>query len=133
MKITSATYYAIVASSQLSVAGNGATISCKQLAKLGELPERFLLQILRQLVDHGLLESLRGVDGGYRLAKPAQSITLLDIVNATGANSELHLPPMAELDGDSRKSLHSAITNVYNATQEELRSIKLADLRPRVA
>jgi hypothetical protein len=46
------------------------------------MPERFLLQILRVLVTHGILRSTRGVDGGYALTKPADQISLLEVIEA---------------------------------------------------
>ena len=66
------------------------------------MPERFLLQILRNLVTANLLRSTRGVDGGYLLAVPARDISLLDIVEAIEGKEEssaelLSVLPKAEL------------------------------------
>lgn len=80
MRLSQATQYALVALTQLSTAGP--PIPCSALAKRGPMPERFLLQVLRTLVNAGLLKSTRGVDGGYRLAKAAGEITLADVVCA---------------------------------------------------
>jgi len=46
------------------------------------MPPRFLHQILRSMVTHGILRSTRGLDGGYSLARPISSVTLLDIVES---------------------------------------------------
>ncbi len=48
----------------------------------GQMPERFLLQILRSLVTHGILSSTRGVDGGYALERPVEQISLLEVIEA---------------------------------------------------
>ena len=47
------------------------------------IPERFLLKILKPLVSAGVLDSLKGPNGGgYRLAKAANKVTLLEVVEA---------------------------------------------------
>ena len=82
MKLSRTIAYAIHATLQLSSGERGVPIPCSQLATEGQMPERFLLQILRSLVTRGLLCSTRGVDGGYYLARPADQISLRDIVEA---------------------------------------------------
>lgn len=68
------------------------------------MPERFLLQVLRTLVNEGLLKSTRGVDGGYRLAKPASQISLLDIVEAVDGPIQPELPQIAGLTPSSQRA-----------------------------
>ena len=46
------------------------------------MPERFLLQILRDLVTHGILHSTRGVEGGYTLDRRPEDVSLLDVIEA---------------------------------------------------
>ena len=46
------------------------------------MPERFLLQVLRNLVTHGVLQSSRGVEGGYFLGRYSAGISLLEIIEA---------------------------------------------------
>ena len=45
-------------------------------------PERFLLQVLRSLVTHGILRSARGVDGGYSLTRPPEEVSVLEVIEA---------------------------------------------------
>jgi len=47
-----------------------------------EVPDRYLTQILANLVAEGLLKAVAGPDGGYSLARSPESITLLDVVQA---------------------------------------------------
>ena len=68
MRLSRASAYALGAVLQLAHAPAGMPVPCSQLAKHGQMPERFLLQVLRNLVNHGILVSTRGVDGGYALA-----------------------------------------------------------------
>ena len=57
-------------------------VPCSQLAAEGHMPERFLLQILRHLVTHGILHSTRGVEGGYTLERKPEQVSLLDVIEA---------------------------------------------------
>lgn len=82
MKISRTVAYAVQALSQIAQDRSGLPIPCSQLASEGHMPERFLLQILRHLVTHGILHSTRGVDGGYSLDRPADEISLLDVIEA---------------------------------------------------
>lgn len=65
MKLSRSVGYALQATLQLACADGTAPVPCSRLAAEGKMPERFLLQILRNLVAHGILASTRGVDGGY--------------------------------------------------------------------
>jgi Rrf2 family protein len=84
MKLSSTNTYALHATLLLARSEPGIPVPCKQLASQGKLPERFLLQILRQLVKAKILRSTCGVAGGYYLARPTSQITLDDIVAASG-------------------------------------------------
>ena len=57
--------------------------------------DKFVLQVMRLLVLAGIVTIRRGVQGGYTLAKPANKITLLEIVQAIdgpiGANGDVVL------------------------------------------
>lgn len=59
-----------------------APVSTAQLATSYDLPPTYLNKQLQALVRAGLLESLPGARGGFRLARPAEEITLMDVVAA---------------------------------------------------
>ena len=54
------------------------------LADKTKVPANYLAKVLQQLAGGGLLRGRRGVGGGYTLARPSESITLLEIVNVVG-------------------------------------------------
>ena len=97
MRMSRSTAYAVSAVLQLANAPPGMPVPCSRLAKVGEMPERFLLQILRTLVNHGLLKSTRGVDGGYSLTRPVTEISLLQIFEATEGPLTSSIPPLDSL------------------------------------
>jgi Rrf2 family protein len=92
------------------------------------MPERFLLQVLRQMVNHGLLKSTRGVDGGYCLLRPAREITLLHIMEATDGPMTSELPPMEGMAEGSRRRLVSVVQEITRAASERLSKTSLDDL-----
>lgn len=54
----------------------------RRIAEFFDLPEPYLAKALKQLVAAGILTSVPGVSGGYRLARPADRITALEVVQA---------------------------------------------------
>jgi Rrf2 family protein len=99
MKFSHATFYGIAAMLHLAEANGQVPIPCSQIARAGNMPDRFLLQVLRTLVTRGLLHSTRGVDGGYYLARPAREISLREIVAAF----DNPLEPLLPLVGDKAR------------------------------
>lgn len=53
-----------------------------EIAENQEIPRHFLSKILQQLVKDGLLESMKGPNGGFKLSKKPEKITLLQIIKA---------------------------------------------------
>ena len=76
MKLSRTVRYAVQAAVQLAQSDPAQPVPCSRLAADGHMPERFLLQILRSLVTHGILRSSRGVDGGYVLDRSADDVSL---------------------------------------------------------
>lgn len=129
MRMSRASAYAISAVLQLTDTPPKVPIPCSQLAKTGEMPERFLLQVLRNLVNHGLLKSIRGVDGGYYLLRPADEITLLSIVEATDGPLEPIVPPLDGIPEASRVHLHRLLKDITADACRRMAAVKLTDLR----
>lgn len=130
MRISRAATYGILAAIQLSESSASPPIPCSQLAQLGDMPERFLLQVLRSLVNEGILKSTRGVDGGYRLAKPLPQITLLEIVEAIDGPVQPDLPQINGLAPQSQRRLADALAGIAEDAKRRLGEITLAQLKP---
>jgi Rrf2 family protein len=128
MRLSRAAVYAIRASLQLAETPSGEPIPCSRLARAGEMPERYLLQVLRQMVNHGLLKSTRGVDGGYCLQRSAREISLLHVVEATDGPVTSDLPPMDGMPEWSQKRLIRVVQDMTRAVSEQLAKTSLADL-----
>ena len=92
------------------------------------MPERFLLQILRNLVNHGILKSTRGVDGGYSLLRPAEEISILDIIEAIDGPMHTDMSLSEGLSQESQQRLKGALEEITTTTRDQLMSIKLSQL-----
>ncbi|MDX1945325.1 MAG: Rrf2 family transcriptional regulator [Pirellulaceae bacterium] len=130
MKLSRTVAYAVRATLQLAELEAHGPVPCSRLASEGKMPERFLLQILRNLVTHGILRSTRGVDGGYALIRPADQISLLEVIEAIDGPYDSGVEVGDGLSEDSRHKLTSALSQVTTTTRKQLEAIKLSALLP---
>jgi Rrf2 family protein len=128
MKLSRTVAYAVQATLQLAKNSSNMPVPCSQLASDGNMPERFLLQILRNLVTHGILRSTRGVDGGYTLVRPPSEVSLLEVIEAIDGplNSDSNLGDV--LSEDSHDKLQGALSEVTATARQQLEAIKLSQL-----
>jgi len=87
LELTKRADYAIRAVLALSRATDGERLSVRRIAADERVPERFLPQVMGDLVRAGLVEGTVGRSGGYQLAKPAAEISLLEVVEAVEGDS----------------------------------------------
>jgi Rrf2 family protein len=82
VRVSAKTDYAIRAALELAAAEDDKPVKGERIATAQAIPLRFLENILMQLRHAGLVESRRGAEGGYRLARPAAEVTLADVIRA---------------------------------------------------
>ena len=82
ISVTSKSRYAVVAMAELARSSDGAPVPIAQIAERREMPVQFLEQLFSTLRRAGLLNSQRGVKGGYTLARAPEDITVLEVVQA---------------------------------------------------
>jgi Rrf2 family protein len=80
ISITSKSPYALAALVELHRFGDRAPVPIAELARRRDIPVQFLEQLFATLRRGGALRSQRGVKGGYSFARPAEEITVLDLV-----------------------------------------------------
>lgn len=80
MKVTYKGDYSLKAILSLALHYNKGVLPIQELAKKGDIPFKFLEQILLTLKKGGFVESKRGVDGGYFLARPPETITVGEVI-----------------------------------------------------
>ena len=80
MRVSAKVDYALRAMLELAAAGG--LVKGEQLASSQAIPRKFLESILLQLRHEELVASQRGVEGGYQLARPADAISVADVIRA---------------------------------------------------
>ena len=81
ISVTSKSRYAVVALAELARSGER-PVPIAQIAERRRMPVQFLEQLFTTLRRDGLLQSHRGVKGGYTLARPAEEIDVLEVVQS---------------------------------------------------
>jgi Rrf2 family protein len=88
--------HALAAVTELATLGDSERLKSSDLAALIRAPQPVLSKVLRALAHCGLVDGLKGHNGGYRLARPAADIRLVDVVAcATGVSVDELLPQCA--------------------------------------
>ena len=128
MKLSRTAGYAVQATLLLAQTNSQGPIPCSRLAAEGQMPERFLLQILRSLVTRGILESTRGVEGGYRLRRQPEQISLLDVIEAVDGPITVDVPKGDGISPDAQSRLSAALSDVVDVSKRQLAAIKLSNL-----
>jgi Rrf2 family protein len=80
ISITSKSPYAVEALVELHLRGAGKPVPIPELARRRDIPVQFLEQLFATLRRAGILRSQRGVKGGYAFARPAEEVTVLEVV-----------------------------------------------------
>lgn len=80
LTITSKSPYALRALAELARAGSGAPVPIGELARRREIPVQFLEGLFATLRRAGILQSQRGVKGGYSFARRPEQVTVLEVV-----------------------------------------------------
>ena len=82
MKLSTKGRYAMVALADLALASDEALLSLAEISRRQDISLSYLEQLFVKLRRAGLVDSVRGPGGGYRLAKPASEIRVADILGA---------------------------------------------------
>jgi Rrf2 family protein len=131
MKTTAAARYALRALAHPVALDGNPTVTSHDIAQARGIPERFLLKVLKQLATAGVLLSHRGPNGGYRLARPATQITLLEIVEAVDGPIR-GLVPAIEGGPAAAARLSRRLAEVCDAAadaaRKELQKVRLSAL-----
>lgn len=82
MRLSNTDIYALKALGYLGTQAEGIYIGSEDLSAAIGVRRTYLVRILAALANHGLIQSKKGVGGGYSLPKPPQEITLRDVLRA---------------------------------------------------
>lgn len=121
MQLTMTGEYAVRAMMHLSSLPFKTSAQIADISRQWDIPENFLRKIVAQLSKSGLLLSQRGSGGGVSLAHPAETITLLDVIEAVEGKMFLNKCLIGP-DACSRSS-HCAVHIVWCEAQQQLRQV----------
>ena len=120
MRVSAKVDYAVRAAVELAAA-ESPPLKGELISQAQEIPLKFLENILGELRHAGIVRSQRGTEGGYWLARPAEEISIADIVRAVEG-------PLASVRGESAEALNyqgtaAPLSKVWVAVRANLRAV----------
>lgn len=121
MRISAKADYAVRAAIELAAAEGDRPVTAEQIATAQDIPLNFLENILGELRHAGIVRSQRGPEGGFRLAKAADQVTVADVIRAVEG-------PLATVRGgppedSSYPGPAADLPRVWIAVRKSLRSV----------
>ena len=121
MRITAKADYAVRAAVELAAASDEKPVKAERIATAQGIPLNFLENILGEMRHAGIVRSHRGAEGGFRLARPPEEISVADVIRAVEG-------PLASVRGGPPEDVeyHGAsesLLRVWLAVRARLRSV----------
>ncbi|MEA2459079.1 MAG: Rrf2 family transcriptional regulator, cysteine metabolism repressor [Thermoleophilaceae bacterium] len=123
LAITSKSPYAVRALAELARTGSAGPVPIGEIARRRDIPVQFLEGLFATLRRAGILQSQRGVKGGYSFARPADELTVLEVVEALeGA-----------LGADAARQGGAVFADAISAMRAQLAAVTIAEVAAREA
>jgi Rrf2 family protein len=129
MKISTTVGYAIAALMQLANHRSDSPLSTAAIAAGTDMPERYLLQIMKTLKDAGLVLATRGVQGGYKLAKPIGRISLQEVCEAIDGPGMPEQLAIQALTAVSQRLIANMLSDIADDERRHLGAFMLDGLK----
>jgi Rrf2 family protein len=127
MKLTRASSYALHAVAYMSTQKEkDKPVASHLIAQARGIPERFLLKVLKPLVGANVLISVKGPNGGYRLARPLSEVSLLNVLEAV--DGPMHGAAPSGRETQLNGKLEAICKQSSNQVRRFLDKVKLSDL-----
>lgn len=124
MTFNKTTLYALYAALEMARAGD-APVPVSRVAERYRVPESALAKVFQQMVRAGLASGTRGIGGGYRLAQPPATLTVLDVIAAfePQGHPAPTLPPASDVGPDNGASAPDAgLRRLFDEIDQLVRS-----------
>jgi len=132
LQLTRGGEYGIRAMTYLAARPYGELAALRDIGREQDVPESFLAKILQSLVHAGLVTSQRGAHGGFLLARPADEITVREVIEAV--DGPISLNGCVLWPEDCRRSagcrMHEVWVSAQESMMEVLGGVRLSDLVP---
>ncbi|BAB04375.1 RrF2 family transcriptional regulator [Halalkalibacterium halodurans] len=130
MKYSKATNYALHTVLFLAAATPSKFVGVQQLAERQEVSPTYLSKILTKLAKAGMIESVSGANGGYRLKRDWEEISFLDVIHAIEGTASLF---DCDLNHGSECLIQKVMVSAEEKMEDYLREQKIADLTKKIA
>lgn len=108
MQLNNTSQYAVRILNHIANNDDKALLNAKDISQTLSIPYKFLSKIMTELVKSNFIVSIRGRDGGYRLARAASEITIMDVLNQFNEfiHQESCVLGIGNCDGTKKCSMH---------------------------
>ena len=134
MRVSLKATYGIMASIDMAIQNGHVPVQSKAIARRQAIPVRFLEQVLHAMKQAGLVDSVRGAQGGYVLAKVPSDISLAEIVEALDGPLTKQ-PKLSHRRGSVRTPFDSLLSDIWTRVRQAelgvLSAVTLKDLVDR--
>ena len=133
LQLTRGAEYAVRAMTYLARYPEGHVASLHEIGEAQDIPESFLAKILQILVHAGLAVSQRGAHGGFALARPAEQITMRDVIEAVDGPISVNLCTLdpEECRRSGNCEVHKAWLRAQEQLMDVLGGVTLSSLAPQ--
>lgn len=130
MRISAKADYAVRAVIELAAAPVGASLNAREIAAAQEIPQNFLENILADLRRAGIVHTHRGPGGGSTLARPADQISVAEILQAIDGPlaAVRDLPPEQLTYGGTARNLPAVWCRMHTCLHDLLDGISVGEL-----
>ena len=135
MQLLASEEYGVRCLLQVAAAEGGRPVSISRIAEAEGLSPEYAAKLMRQLRLGGLVDSVRGAEGGYRLARPASAISVWEVLQVLGGAfytegfCACHAGQRRQCVRASDCSLRALWRAVQHSLEQTLTGISLEDLR----
>jgi len=122
--------YGLRAMAEIAAAATGEPVKAEDIARAQDIPLKYLLGILSELRRGYLLRSQRGADGGYTLMRPANKVTLADVIRVVdGPLANVHDTSLSDIEyGGPAKDLLEVWMALRTSLRGVFETVTIADL-----
>jgi Rrf2 family iron-sulfur cluster assembly transcriptional regulator len=131
MKLSTKGRYAVTAMMDLAIHEKYGPVTLADISVCQGISLSYLEQIFARLRRSGLISGTRGPRGGYRLARPADQITVADIINAVSENLDTRYEGQEDCRHGERCLTHELWSDLSNQIHRFLDGITLAQFAER--
>lgn len=133
MQLTNTSQYAIRILSYIANKNEKQLFSAKELSDVLSIPYKFLTKIMTKLVKEDFIVSIRGREGGYKLSRPANQISVMDVLNQFNefVQQKKCLLGIGMCDNNNKCGLHDQWIKPKQMIQEMFENTTLDSLESR--